>query len=155
MLLRQHILFVSGQHMGSKKKTLARDNLQSKGKRVSDRGKTIQEILDRLHNNKRVCEILAGFRGFLSTSSMAAKLSCSSALGKTPAQAPVSGIYPGSFSSTQPSPVAVASCWRPMLTGNVPLAPIWRPKRHEYFLILTTSFPLLRMAKWAKKDCQS
>ena len=50
--------------MGGNRKTHARASLQSKGRKDNDRGKTIQEILDGISQNKQHFKNIAGVREF-------------------------------------------------------------------------------------------
>lgn len=65
VLLRQHIFFALGRQIGNKIKTLARDKLRSKGRKVNDLGTTIQAILDGISSNMDTTENLTGAGEFL------------------------------------------------------------------------------------------
>lgn len=73
-------------------------------------------------------ESFAGVREFLHTASVIAKPSCLALLSKSPTMVPFAELSPGGLGNYCPLLVAVASLWRPYLTGNIPLPPIWRPK---------------------------
>ena len=83
--------------MGGNKKTHARASLQSKGRKDNDRGKTIQEILDGIFQNKQHIKNIAGVRDFWHSVSMVVLITLISHSQKSPGISPVPQNTPGDW----------------------------------------------------------